>query len=230
LLGAFVFVPEFRQFEFQAVSLKAWAILGGCLAGVAALYLLARVLASPRSEAAASALHEARKLHDACAQKIDASFSQESERIRLAHASTTQKLNQQWKQAVAEAKSSRNELTQRLDEQTRNLNAANEEGKRRRLAQIEESHAERMARLNQEAAKRTQPLETTYADNVKKLEAAREAGVRAIETEWQTVVLPLYQTLQTAAAAANKLTNCGNHSRCQTNSPTRPNSRSWRWI
>jgi hypothetical protein len=205
MIGAFVLVPELRRFDLEEVPARVWAILGGGFAGLGALYLLAKVLASPRAKAAAAALHAARKLHDACAAKVETSFALEAERIRLTHASTTQKLNQQWKQAVAAAKSARNELAQRLEAQTRKLNAANEERNRRQRAQIEESHAETMARLNQEATSRAKQLETTYAENVKKLEAAREAGLAAIETDWQTIVLPLYQTLQTAGTTANKL-------------------------
>ena len=192
LIGAFLLVPELRRLDVAAVPIKAWAVLGGCLAGLCALYLFARALASPRAEAAAAALQEARKLHDACAQKADASFAQEAERIRFTHASTTQKLNQQWKQAVAEAKSSRNGLAQRLEERYRHLNAANEERRRRRLKQMEENHAQKIARCNFESTSNSKQFETAYAENVKKLEAAREAGLKAVETEWQTVVVPMY--------------------------------------
>jgi len=203
VLGAFLFVPELRKLDMQAVSSKAWAVLGGCLAGVVALYLLARALASARTNALATALQQARQLQEACARKAEASFAQQAERIRQTHAAATQKLNQEWKQTVAKAKTARNELTRRLEEESRKLYAANEERRRRRLAQIEESHTERMTRFNQESASRTKQLEATFAENAEKLQAARDAGFEAVESDWRTIVLPLCQILQAASTAAN---------------------------
>jgi hypothetical protein len=203
LLGAFVFVPEFRHFNFPAVPQRTWTIIGGYFVGAVAFSLLARMLAAPRANAAAKAIQQARQLHEICTRKAEASFAQEAARIRQSHAAATQKLNQQWKTAVTEAKTARNDLTKRLEEETRKLNAANEEICRRRLAQTEASHAEWMTRFHEESADRTKQLETNYADNAGKLQAARDAGLAAVESDWRTIVLPLYQTLQAAGAAAN---------------------------
>ncbi|MCL4789740.1 MAG: ATP-binding protein [Verrucomicrobia bacterium] len=203
LLGAFVFVPELRRFDFHAVSPTAWAVTAGCFVGVVALYLLARALAAPRTKAVATALHQVRQLHEICGRKAEATFAREAERIRQSHAAATQKLNQEWKQTVAEAKTARITLAQRLEEETRKLIVASEERRRRRLARIEESHAEQTKRLHEESAQRTKQLEANYADNAAKLQAARDAGLAAVESDWRTMVLPLYQRLQTAAAAAN---------------------------
>src|SRR6266576_3369943 len=205
LIGAFLLVPEIRQFNFAAVPNKVWGVLSGCLAGAVVGHLVGKAVASPRARTVASALHDARTLHGDCAQKAQASFAQETKRIQADHTSATQQLNHLWKQVVADSKSLRNEWTRQLEEQARNLQTENEERKRRGLLRIEENHAENTARSHQEVASRTKQIETLYAENVSKLEAAHNASRQAVETDWRTGALPPWKTLQAARGAAEKI-------------------------
>jgi hypothetical protein len=204
LLVPFAFVPELRHFEFQSVPTNIWLIVGASLAGVFILYFLGKRLATPHARTAAVALNSARQLADACAQKADASFHAETERIQRTHATITQTRTAQWKQVQSEARGLRNSWTDRLNEQARQAVARNEEVKRRRLAGIEADFAEHTTRLDQDTTSCRTRLESGFNKNLAKLDAARETGRKAITTEWQTVVLPLCNELQNGSVQAEK--------------------------
>ena len=205
LLAGVALVPELRRLDFQAVPVNVWAILGASLAGIFILYWLGKRLATPHALAATSALDAARQLADACAQKAEASSLAETERIRLAHSSTTQARNAEWKQIQAEARGTRNSATDRLNEKARRVNARNEELKRRRLATVEADFTEQAAQVDQVTTARRTQLETGFNENLAKLRAARDTGRQSIDSEWQSVVLPLYEMLQRAGARAEEV-------------------------
>ncbi len=205
LATPFAFVPELRQFNFQAVPANVWGIVAASLAGVVILYFLSGRLASPAAWAAAGALDEARKLHDACAAKVQASHQQTTEQARLKFTSTTRMLNNNWKQIQAEARTLRKDWSGRLEEQARKLNTVNEERKRLKLLHLTEHHTETIARLTREAVSRKAQLETAHAGNLARLHTARDAGRQAIEADWQSSVLPLLDTFHAACAATDEL-------------------------
>jgi S-DNA-T family DNA segregation ATPase FtsK/SpoIIIE len=205
LAAPFAFLPELRQFNFQAVPARVWGIVAASLAGVFILYLLGRRLAARPAAAVAAALHEARQLHDAAARKADARFAQETERIQLTHVSTTQMLNNQWQRLQAETKSLRADWSVRLGEQARKLNALNDGRRTHGLARLEQAHAERVTALAAESARRRKQIETTRAEGSEKIKAAADAAWQALETDWREKVLPLYAQLQEAAALAGEM-------------------------
>jgi len=98
------FLPELRRFDLNAVSAGTWGVVAASVAGVVAFFFLGKRLATPHAKAATTALAQARTLHEACAQKADASFKQETDRIALVHTSTSRMLNNLWKELEAEAK------------------------------------------------------------------------------------------------------------------------------
>lgn len=201
----FAFVPELRQFNFQAVPAIAWGVLTAALAGVVMIYFLSARLAAASARAAASAMDEARKLHDACAAKVQASHQQTTEQVRLKFTSTTRMLNNNWKQIQVEGRTLRKEWGGRLEDQARKLNTVNEERKRRRLLSLSEAHKEAIERLTREALSRKSQMEAAHAENVARLNAARAAGCKELEAEWQKVVLPLVETCDTARTETNRL-------------------------
>jgi S-DNA-T family DNA segregation ATPase FtsK/SpoIIIE len=205
LLVPFAFVPELRRFDFANVPTNVWLIIGGCLAGIIVLYVLAKKLVTPRAKAAATALASAHQLAEVCGQKSEASFKAETQRIQSAFNTTTQALNNNWKQVRANARGLRNDWTDRLNDQARQLGLQNDERRRVKLNRIAERHAEQTAQLHEQTSTRTQTLESSYAENLNRITATRDEGFRAIEAEWQNVVLPTLATLQQANAEAKKL-------------------------
>jgi len=205
LLVPFAFVPELRHFDIQGVPANIWLLVAGSLAAVGGLYFLGQRLTAPHAQAAAAALHSARQLAEACAQKAEASFRTETERIQAVHDRTTQSLNDHWKLVRGEARILRSGWVDRLTDQARKLILANEERQRLWLKMIKEQHDELVARLQAQTTTVAEQLETGCNESLARLSATRAAGRQAIETEWQQVVLPIYATLQSAAATADEI-------------------------
>ncbi|HEX5218490.1 MAG TPA: FtsK/SpoIIIE domain-containing protein [Verrucomicrobiae bacterium] len=205
LVAAFLLVPELRRFDFQNVPVNVWAILGGSVLAFLILHFLGRLLAAPRAKAAVIALHSAYHLADVCAQKAEASFKAETERIQSTHATTAQKLNDHWKHIRSEAKNLRSVWTDRLNDQARTLNLANEEWKRLRLKSINEGHDETLAKLNEQTSATRKQLETTHAESLARITATRDETRATIDAQWQQVVLPTLATLRQAALRAEQV-------------------------
>ncbi len=198
------FLPELRRFDFAAVSAGTWAVVAASVAGVVAFFFLGKRLATPHAQAAAIALAQARTLHEVCAQKADASFKQETDRIALVHTSTSRMLNNLWKELEAEAKKLRKDWLFKLEEQARWVQGACEERFKRRLALFDERHATELARLRDDGMGRTQEVEAGFNESLAKLTATRDANRKVIEADWQAQVLPIYRNLQATAETADK--------------------------
>jgi hypothetical protein len=206
ILGApFAFVPELRKFNFGgAPMLMIGGLVVGALVVVFGLFLFGRRLAAPAAKAAAAALADARKLHEVCAHKAEASFAAETERIATTHASTVQFQNSLWKQKQVEARALREDWAERLENRARTLRSVADGRRIHRLAQIEQHHAESVARLTAESAARKTQLEAAHAEGLAKLALARDTVCKAVESDWQAVILPAYTAIHRAADAANE--------------------------
>jgi len=198
LLAAFALVPELRRFDFPAVPVNVWPFIGGGWVAVIILHLLAKALAAPHARTVAVALHSTHQLADLCAQKAEASFARETERIRSTHASTTQMLNDHWKQVRSEARNLRTGWTDRLNDQSRKLNLANEERKRLWLKSVIEQRDELIAKLHEQATTALRQLEAAHTENLARLTASRDEGRQATAAQWQNVTLPTFTKLQQA--------------------------------
>lgn len=236
LLVPFAFVPELRRFDFANVPTNVWLILGGSLAGIIVLYVLAKKLVTPRAQAAAMALASAHQLAEVCGQKSEARFKAETQRIQSAFTATTQELNNNWKQVRANARSLRNDWTDRLNEQARQLSLRNDERRRVELNRSAARQAEHTAQLHEQTSTKTQTLESSYAENLNRITATRDDDFRALEAEWQNVVLPTLASLQQASAEAKELfprgiPSAGIPSACRTIFFTRRSSARlpWTW-
>ena len=205
IAAPFAFVPELRKFDFSAaLTPKVGGILFASLAAVLVLYFLGKRLAAPVAKAVAKALTEARKLHEVCAQKAEASFATETGRIQTTHASTSQMLNGMWKQKQVGAKSLREDWAGRLENRARTLNSVADGRRLHRLAQVDQFHAEQVEWLAAQSSERKAQIEATHTDGLGKLTGARDATWKTIETDWQNIVVPVYSALQAAATAADK--------------------------
>jgi DNA segregation ATPase FtsK/SpoIIIE, S-DNA-T family len=200
----FAFVPELRQFNFSAVPSNIWAIMVGSVVGLIVLFVLSRQLAAPAARAAAVALENARKLYDAAAAKVVTSHTQAVEQARLVFTSTQQMLNNNWKQIQAEARSLRKDWTTRFEDQTRKLHTANQDRAHRKQSQLDSDHTTRMEKLMADAGARRKALEAVHQENLAKLNAGHDTTRQAIDSEWRTVVVPLFERLQAARVAAEE--------------------------
>jgi S-DNA-T family DNA segregation ATPase FtsK/SpoIIIE len=206
LAAPFAFVPALRKFDFTAAPLPM--VGGGVLAGfavVVGLWLLGKRLAACPAKAAADVLRQARALQAVCAEKTEASFAAETERIKVAHETATAYNNKLWKQKQVEAKALRENWAERLEARARQLNSVADGRRLHRLSQVDEAHARRVEQLTAQSADRKAQAETTHADGLAKLTVTRDAAWQAIRTDWQTVVLPAYTAIEDSARAAEKV-------------------------
>lgn len=205
LIGAaFLAVPELRRFDFQAVSAKVWLAVGGGLVGIIVLYVLAGKLAQPRARAAATALATANTLAELCAQRSEANFKAETQRIQSTFDATTHELNNRWKQLRAGARGLRSDWTDRLNEQAQRLHAQNEERRRVRLNTIAAQQNAVTQQQNNQTNTKIAALESAFQENLARLNQTRDEGIRTTESEWQNVVLPTLATLQQADTEAGQ--------------------------
>jgi len=205
LAAPFAFVPELRKFDFNTAPMSK--VAGIVIAGLAVafgLHFLGRKLTAPIAKAVAAALADARKLHEVCVQKGEASFAAETERIQITHASTSQMLNNMWKQKQVGAKSLREDWGGRLENRARTLNSVADGRRLHRLAEIDQLLTEQVAQLAAQSSERKAQIENTHAEGLGKLTATRDAAWKAIAADWQNVVVPVYQTVEASAQAADK--------------------------
>jgi len=205
LVATFIFVPEFRRLDFQHVPANTWLTVVGALVAFIVLHVLGKALAAPHAKAAAIALNAACQLADVCAQKAEASFKTETERIQSTHASATQKLNDTWKHVRSEARNLRSGWTDRLNDQARTLSLANEERKRLSLKSLNERHDDTAAKLHEQTTATVKQLETTHADSLARITATRNETRATIDSQWQQVVLPTLATLRQAGLRAEQV-------------------------
>jgi DNA segregation ATPase FtsK/SpoIIIE, S-DNA-T family len=201
----FAFVPELRRFDFAAAPLaKVGGMIAAGLVVAFGLYFLGKRLAAAPAKALAQSLREAGTLHDLCAQKAEATFAAETERIHVTHASTSQMLNNLWKQKQVEAKGLREDWGQRLENRARQLNSVAEGRRQHRLAQIDQAHGERVEQLAAQSSTRKAQAEATHAEGLAKLTDARDAVRHAVEADWNNIVLPAYAAIQAGTTAADE--------------------------
>ena len=200
----FAFVPELQKLDFQSVPANVWLIMGASAAGIVMLYYLARMLATPRAKAAALPLSSTFKLADICAQKSEASFNAETQRIQSIHANASQLLNARWKQVSGDARTLREGWNDRLNDQARRLHLANEERKRLWLNSVNERHAELAANLQQRLSTAVNHIESGYASDLMRLTATRDEGQKSLYDQWRNVTTPMLKTLSVAGSAADE--------------------------
>ncbi len=206
ILGlSFAFVPELRRFDFAAVPLRVWQMVGAALVVVVVLYFLGRKLATPCARAAAQALHAAFHLHDLCVQQVEAAFMTETERIKLTHQSTQQMQNNQWKEVRAAAKTLRSDWQKRLEEQAHRLQTANQTARTHRLAKREQASAEKLQALTEASAARKRELDAVHQESVGKVQQTYEGSWAEIRQQWQHVLLPAYESLVAASTMAREV-------------------------
>ncbi|MEY4386553.1 MAG: hypothetical protein RLY20_1836, partial [Verrucomicrobiota bacterium] len=202
----FALEPALRKFDFANAPMpKIAGIVVGGLVVAFGLYLLGKKMAHPAAKLAAQALADARKLHEVCAQKAEASFANESQRIAAVHGETTKFQNGLWKQKQVEAKALKDDWSQRLESRARTLHSVTDGRRIHRLAQIDEAHAKQVEQLTAESAARKAQFEATYTDGLGKLTATRDAVWKTVEAEWQNTVLPAYNSIHAAAEVANSV-------------------------
>lgn len=199
-----VLTPALRRFDFTAVPTSVWIGGGvGCI-GILALYFLTRKLLTSPAKAAATAWACGRQLAGLCAQRSEAHFQAEAERIQSTFATASQQINHAWKQAHAQNRQTGQQHAMQLNERAARLHQTVEQRHQHQLHQIATGKTEALARLNEQVVAQSRARESRYTESLARSNETRETGWRAIEDQWQTVVLPILSSLHELAAQSQK--------------------------
>src|SRR5262249_42884850 len=153
------------------------------------LYFLAAAMAGSSARTAASALDEARKLHEAARSKTQSSHVAALNHARTTAVSRAQSLNSSWKALQAEARTLRADWTARVENKSKKLSVANEEQKRLRILGLDQSHQATLNRLTNEVNTIRKNFDIGFNENSGKLTSARDAARADAATDWQKRVL-----------------------------------------
>ena len=114
-------------------------------------------------------------------------------------------VDQELKQAMARAGESRVSTRMESDERTVRITARNERLYPATMERLERAHSDTLQRLKQAAEVRRQSLSAASEEQAGKLTAAYDASWQSLEAEWQSRTSPLYEAINSANTAAEKL-------------------------
>ena len=138
--------------HFGIGSLSSQAAAGvsvGSFVFVCVLYFLAGRQAAPTAAKIAGNLGKARRLHDACFEKAEMHYQQETKRIVDEFNNTIAMVDQQLKLALKENVGMKGDYREKIDEKTVRISARNDEIHRVKLEQLKRTHTEIVDRLRQ---------------------------------------------------------------------------------
>ncbi|MDB6016716.1 MAG: segregation ATPase, FtsK/SpoIIIE family [Pedosphaera sp.] len=201
-------VPLLHHYGINTVALPdQTAVLAsvGSLAIVLILYFIGRGQAASLAGSIAAAMGKARRLDDASWERSEVHQQEETARIKNEFKEGTHAIDQQLKQAMKEAVESKGSFRERIDEKTIRISAKNEQFRRVKLEQLEREHTEGVKQLESEGNARKQDFATITAEREAKLNAECQAHWQTLETEWQSVIQPIYAAIEAANASTDKL-------------------------
>jgi len=149
-------------------------------------------------------LAKARRLLDAAAEKAEARYQQEQERIRIEYETAVRELNQEWRAAVKGAISLRGDRPVSIDEQAVRVFQTHERQHRAAVARLEPEHEEILARLQAESGAEAKKFAGQLAAKMSGFEADYQSRWQALEAGWKNTLRPIYEKIRMANAAAEK--------------------------
>jgi DNA segregation ATPase FtsK/SpoIIIE, S-DNA-T family len=161
--------------------------------------------ARPPATSISRSLARGRRLHDACLQKADSHCQAEIERIKAEFAAAHQNADQQLRQALAEAGELRVSCRMKNDERTVHADTRNERLYRALLERIERDHHETLKSLRQNSEVRLQAMSSARDAKLKAFTTEHEGARRALESEWNSRLAPLYSVLEASKMEAEGL-------------------------
>ena len=194
--------------HFGLIHISHQAAIGavvGSLAGVILLYFLGKIQAQPLAERIASTLGKARKLSDACFEKSETRYTQETERLETELKQGKEMISDNWGLALEEAKAMREPSQRSVDEKRMRVYAKNGALHTAKIERIERKHAANLDRLNQMAEASRKEQARTFQEREAKFNAEQETHWRNLETEWKGKILPIYEVVDQANGVAEKL-------------------------
>jgi len=204
LLGLAVLHPVLAHYNRQDISaLQAGASLAG-LAVVLVVYVIGLRAAAPLAQVIAGDFVRAQNLLQTGSEKAAAEHQSDLERIEQEFQQRKNEINQEWKRASKEIGRRRYSQPTDLDDRDARLKEKNEYFRHSQLQRLQSAHEEKMSRLREEVSEQARRLAEARDSRLAKLENDFQSGWQALASEWQSQVLPLWATIQSSGAAAEK--------------------------
>ena len=199
-------VPVLPQISSYSVNYpKAVGAALAAFALVIGIRFLAMRRAKPLAAAISKALARGRRMHDACFEKSETRRKEDIARLKNEYADNAQTVDQELKRSLAEAGESRVSTRMASDERTVRVNTRNEQLHRTAAERAKREHSDALLRLKQASDVRINALQSISDETLQRLTAAYDANWQALEAEWKSTTGPLYDTINSSTALAQKL-------------------------
>ena len=205
LLGTVAAVPVSQHLGRNTVSWSETGPAASALFVILILYFLGHRTAGPAATVIAGQLGKARRLLDACPQKIAEHYQQDQDRIQSEFNATARNLSQEWKQSVRKIVNTRSVRPVAVDQKALQTAQKNEQYLRAGIKRLERKHADRVAGLQAEADTQAAQLAAVHAGKTADLQSQFQTRWQTLESEWKGKIEPIYVAIQAANAAAEQL-------------------------
>lgn len=215
------FVPIGLVPVLSYLGVKGFA-LGHGMAAAGGLFVLSVILhfvgkkqAEPTALRIAQSLAKAHRLHAVCAEKSAGRRTSELERVQNEFQSKSQWIAQEWDSTLEDAGAERVSLPQAVEAKAARAAATNERLHQLQAERRTAQYADTVATLRQTNAAKLREVSAAAAEREAKLNAELAARWQPIEAEWKTRIRSLYEEVDAAKAAAEKLFPAWSPSRWQ---------------
>jgi S-DNA-T family DNA segregation ATPase FtsK/SpoIIIE len=200
-------VPAALQ-HYQVIALNqqtAVEISGGVAAFLLILFFVGRAGASPAANQIATGLGKADRLRELIQEKAGKRYEQELAQIDTAFKTGTQLIDQELKQTVKDDVRMKGSFREDVDTKTMRVLARNERINQSNLQRAEREHVEVTTRLKQQAVTREDDIARVWDEKEARFNAEYAAQWSAMEKEWNEKTRPIFEIIEVASAAAQKI-------------------------
>lgn len=196
-------VPVLQHFAIDSFTYRdAILSVAGCFVAGFILHYLGGRQAAVRATKLAATLVEARQTHDACLQKSDRRFKEETERIENEFQGRSKAIDDEWNQMLAEAAEARETFPREVDDRAARVSTRHEQNHRRTVDRINRQQTEMIDRLKEAVESKRQELAGGCATREAQLNAAFQIEWQKLEADWNDKIPPLRHAIDAAQAAA----------------------------
>jgi DNA segregation ATPase FtsK/SpoIIIE, S-DNA-T family len=193
-----------RQAGVRFPPVMTGAIAGGLLGAVVSLYLSGRKQSGALASAIATHLENARRLHNAAAEKAQAGHEAEIERIEREARERTEFHQHNWNNAVEEAERKRAQWPSHVESKWRHVEQHHGRLHASRVAALEQHHAQAVERMRAETASRKEQLASAHRAALARFQSAHDAQWQQLEADWRARTAPMRERIDAATAAAQQ--------------------------
>ncbi len=207
LLGFAVTVPVLQHLGVNGVgAIPQWAVIAAVVVFVIifVIHLLGGRSAGPLAKTIASNVAKAGRFLDAAAQKAEAHYEHELERIKTEFETALSNINQEWRQANRKALNSRGARPVELDVRAGQVFQRHEQKHLALDALLEKSHRENLQRIQARSDAENEKFSTAHASQMAKFEADFQADWQKLETDWNESIGSLYEKIGAVNAEVAK--------------------------